>query len=257
MTRHTASTITDDALDALYARLDAYDSRATQHCETPAHGAERRADERPACCICPRTLWADEQHRYACRLCEQRITAHLAQLPDLVRDLHGLLLPGVHTAAPACRTRASSEPAAPIRLDVLDVITSVTATLDSWLRDWHEHLSWDAPAYRNDPLAEAAAALRANLPWAVEEHAAVNEFAAEINDLHRTATGMLDPAKRARRIGRCPVPVLDEIGRRGTCGAVLRYVPGATTVTCPWCRATWDALDLSAALAAEADGALY
>ncbi|MEV4739808.1 hypothetical protein [Streptomyces sp. NPDC049555] len=245
MTRHTASTITDDALDALYARLDAY---GRQQCTTAGRRAEA-TEERPTCCICPRLLWADELDRYVCRPCEQRITNHLAQLPGLVRDLHGLVLPGRHTGEPTYRNRVGMTPAAPLRLDVLDVITTVTATLDSWLRDWHEHLSWDAPAYRTDPLTEAAAALCTNTPWAVERHPAVAEFATEVAELHRTVTGLLDPAKRARRIGHCPAPGVD--GQQ-SCGAVLRYVPGATTITCSWCRTTWDTLDLSAALAAAA-----
>ncbi|MEU2514326.1 hypothetical protein [Streptomyces syringium] len=250
MTRHTASTITDDALDALYARLDAYGHHVARDCPAPGRRPEPGPGERPTCAICRRTLWADEQHRYACRPCEQRLTEHLAQLPALVLDLHRLLIPGAHTNVRGYRARPGSEAAAPVNLHVLDVITSATATLDSWLRDWHERLSWDAPVYRNDPLAEAATALRANVPWAVEEHPAVDEFATEIASLHRTATGLLDPAQRARRIGHCPVTVLDEHGGTRTCGAVLHYVPGATTVTCRWCRATWDALDLSATLAA-------
>ncbi|MEW2575357.1 hypothetical protein [Streptomyces syringium] len=246
MTRHTASTITDDALDALYARLDAYDHHAARECAAPGRRPEPGSGERTSCGICPRVLWVDEQHRYACRPCERRITEHLVQLPALVQDLHRLLIPGAHSSVGGYRARPGSKAAAPINLHVLDVITSATATLDSWLRDWHERLSWDAPAYRNDPLTEAATALRANLPWAVEQHPAVFEFAAEVAELYRTATGLLDPAKRARPIGHCPAPAADG---RHACGAVLRYVPGATTVTCRWCRTTWDALDLSAALA--------
>ncbi|GGX63328.1 hypothetical protein [Streptomyces hiroshimensis] len=246
MTRHTASTITDNALDALYARLDAYDRHDAPHDMTAGRRPGAIEEERPACCICPRLLWADEQHRYACRPCEQRITNHLAQLPGLVQDLHSLLLPGRHTGEPTHRNRVSTTPAAPLRLDVLDVITTATATLDSWLRDWHEHLSWHAPAYRKDPLTEAAAALRTNTPWAVERHPAVAEFATEVAELHRTVTGLLDPAKRARRIGHCPAPGPD--GQQ-SCGAVLRYTPGATTITCPWCRSAWDAIDLAALIA--------
>ncbi|MEU3355258.1 hypothetical protein [Streptomyces sp. NPDC037389] len=240
MTRHTASTITDDELDALYARLDAREAHARpgQHSE-PA--------QRPTCSICTRDLWSAERHRYACRPCERRIRDHLAQLPALVQDLHGLLMPGARTDAPAYRTRTCAEPPAPINLSVLDTITAVTVTLDSWLRDWHEQLAWDAPTYRKDPLGEAASALRLNVPWAVERHPAVAEFATEIGEAHRTVAGLLDPATRARRIGYCPASVEDD--ERHSCGAALRYVPGATTVTCSWCRTTWDALDLSAALA--------
>ncbi|MCA6090960.1 hypothetical protein LE181_02065 [Streptomyces sp. SCA3-4] len=201
----------------------------------------------PACTICARPLWADELHRYACRPCERRITAHLDQLPDLIHDLHGLLTPGTGPASSGPRGRAATEPSAPLRLGILDRITAATATLDSWLADWHDHLDWPPPAYRTDPLVEAAAALRTNLPWAVEKHPAVDEFAREIADLHGDATGLLDPAKRPRRIGYCPASAPDD--HTQACGAVLRYIPGATTVTCRWCGTTWDAIDLGAALA--------
>ncbi|MFQ6194859.1 hypothetical protein [Streptomyces sp. NPDC000405] len=247
MTRHTASTVTDDALDALYARLDAYERHDAPHSTAAGRYVGTIEEERPACRICPRLLWADELHRYACRPCEQRLTEHLAQLPGLVRDLRGLLLPGAHTSGPTYRSRSGRVPAAPLRLDVLDVITAVTATLDSWLRDWHETLSWDAPTYGKDPLAEAAAALRANILWAVEQHPAVADFATEVAELYRTVTSLIDPAKRARRIGNCPTPIEEE--ERRTCGAVLRYTPGATTITCPWCRGAWDAIDLAALMA--------
>ncbi|MEU5424217.1 hypothetical protein AB0H73_01220 [Streptomyces olivoreticuli] len=203
--------------------------------------------DRLTCTICQRALWADEWHRYACRPCERRITDQLGQLPDLIRDLHGLLTPGSGRAPHGLRVSASTEPPAPLRLDVLDRITAATAALDSWLADWHDRLQWAAPVYRSDPLTEAATALRANVPWAVEHHPAVDDFAREISELHSGVTGLVDPATRARRIGHCPAPAPDDATQ--ACGAVLRYVPGAVTVTCRWCRTTWDALDLGAALA--------
>ncbi|MDT0451856.1 hypothetical protein [Streptomyces hesseae] len=203
--------------------------------------------DRPTCTVCTRPLWDAERHRYACRPCERRIADHLDQLPDLIHDLHGLLAPGSGRALDGPRTRASSEPQAPIRLHILDRIAAATATLDSWLADWHDHLEWTPPTYRADPFTEAATALRANLPWAVEQHAAVDDFAREIAELHSDATGLLDPARRARRIGHCPAPAADDPTQ--ACGAVLRYVPGATTVTCRWCRTVWDAIDLGVALA--------
>ncbi|WP_367129949.1 MULTISPECIES: hypothetical protein [Streptomyces] len=202
---------------------------------------------RPTCTICHRPLWDDERHRFACRPCERRTADHLDQLPGLIRDLHGLLIPGVRRTLDGPITRSSAEPPAPIRLDILDRITSAAAVLDTWLTDWYDHLQWSAPMYRTDPLAEAAAALRTNLPWAAECHMAIDAFAQEIADLHSDATGLLDPGKRARRIGHCPAPAPDDPAQ--ACGAVLRYVPGAATVTCRWCRTTWDAIDLGAALA--------
>ncbi|MFI9204020.1 hypothetical protein [Streptomyces sp. NPDC053048] len=201
--------------------------------------------DRLTCAICPRPLWSDEQHRYACHPCEQRMADELDQLPGLITELHSLLTPGVRSSTPRLTTRTSTEPQAPLNLGILDRITATTATLDSWLTDWHDHLGWQAPTYRTDPLTEAAAALRNNLPWAVEHHPAIDDFAFEIRDLHRDTTGLINPTKRPRRVGQCPAPSPDS----PSCGAVLRYVPGATNVTCRWCRTSWDALDLGAALA--------
>ncbi|WEB41528.1 hypothetical protein MOV08_21140 [Streptomyces yunnanensis] len=135
-----------------------------------------------------------------------------------------------------------TESPAPINLHVLDHITKTTATLDSWLVDWHDHLGWAPPSYRTDPMAEAASALRANLPWAAEHHPAIADFMNEVTDLHRTATGLLDPAARPRRIGTCPTALDDS----EPCGAPLRYVPGSAAITCGWCGAVWDPLDLAA-----------
>ncbi|MFB7630676.1 hypothetical protein ACFC0M_06980 [Streptomyces sp. NPDC056149] len=155
-------------------------------------------------------------------------------------ELRSFLVPASRTDGP--RVAASKEPPAPINLHVLDQITKTTATLDSWLSDWHDHLGWTPPSYRTDPLAEAANALRANLPWAAEHHPAVADFITETHELYRSAAGLLDPATRPRRVGTCPT-ILDA---DHACGAPLRYVVGAASITCGWCGAAWDPLDLAA-----------
>ncbi|ANZ17470.1 hypothetical protein O1L44_16360 [Streptomyces noursei] len=193
-----------------------------------------------ACAACHRVLWADEQHRLACRPCERRTADVLSGLPEMVHELHGHLAPGTRPAGP--RVTTSAELPAPINLHVLDQIAHTIATLDSWLADWHNHLGWAPPSYRTDPLTEAATALRTNLSWAVEHHPAIGDFGNEINELHRSVTGLLDPAARPRRIGTCPT----SLDGGSACGAALRYVPGAATVGCRWCGTEWDPLDLAA-----------
>ncbi|GAA0423740.1 zinc finger domain-containing protein [Streptomyces luteireticuli] len=207
------------------------------------------APERPACVICTSTLWTTERGRYACRLCERRIAGHLDDLPALVRDLHALRIPGTNGRRTAVRSSGKPESPAPVRLHILDLIDLTKATLVGWLSDWHDLLGWAAPTYWSDPLTEAATALRRNLPWAVESHAAVDEFAREIHDLHRDVIGLVNPATRARPVGKCPT-----VKEGGPCGATLRYAPGALSIRCAWCGTLWDALDLSTAFRATDEG---
>ncbi|MFE7609232.1 hypothetical protein [Streptomyces celluloflavus] len=188
--------------------------------------------DRPTCVVCHHALWHTEQHRYACRPCEQRLAEQLTDLPGLIAHLHTLLTP--HTGAPGPRVTATKEPPAPLDLGVLDQITGTTAVLDTWLTDWHDRLGWSPPTYHADPLTEAARALRLNLPWAVENHPAMDDFATELRDLHHQATATLDPPERTIPAGTCPTVTEDS-----PCGTALRIAPGDTVIHCPKCATQW------------------
>lgn len=161
----------------------------------------------PTCVVCHRDLWHTEHHRYACRPCETRTAEQLNGIPRPVSDLEDMLAPGARFRADSGgRGPSRVHSPMPCDIDVLSLLApgGIIAGLDTWVRDWCDRLEWSVPAYRVRPIDEAAAFLRRNLPWAVECHPAVDEFATEISDLVREVTAITDPPDRALRLGHCP-----------------------------------------------------
>ncbi|MGW3491959.1 hypothetical protein, partial [Streptomyces sp. NPDC001054] len=184
----------------------------------------------PACVICHRTLWADEQHRYACPPCTLRIAEDLAALPGLYAQLPTVLAPGSGNGGPA--VSGSRTAPLPLRLEPLSLHArgGVTATLQSWIEDWHETLGYQPQRWTGglqQQCEQAVARLQLLLPWAAEEHPAIDDMAREIRELRRACERQItgEPPERRIRLacpcGRVLAVTLDTLGRE--CGCGVRY----------------------------------
>ncbi|MFJ4799184.1 hypothetical protein [Kitasatospora purpeofusca] len=196
----------------------------------------------PRCCICHRELRTDEQDRQACRLCEATIGQHLADLPGLYRELDDHLAPA---AGPRQYTTGGPvEAPLPLHLEALSLQAAggIATVLVTWVADWCDHLGWTMPAMparSRAQLAEAAAFLRRNLPWAAEQHPAVDDFAAEVRQLHDAVQRITAPVEPPHIVGRHPA----DPGAVEACGGLLEMRPGGTTVRCTRCTAAWGPLE--------------
>ncbi|WP_435246370.1 hypothetical protein [Streptomyces sp. NRRL F-5630] len=184
----------------------------------------------PACVICHRALWTDEQHRYACPPCTLRIAGDLAAIPGLYAQLPTVLAPGSGSGGPA--VSGSRTAPLPLRLEPLSLHArgGVTATLQSWIEDWHETLGYQPQRWTGglqQQCEQAVARLQLLLPWASEEHPAVDDFAREVRELRRACERQItgEPAERKIRLacpcGRILAVTLDTLGRE--CGCGVRY----------------------------------
>ncbi|WP_432091052.1 hypothetical protein [Streptomyces sp. NRRL F-5630] len=187
----------------------------------------------PACVICHRTLWVEEQHRYACRPCTLRISGDLAAIPNLYAQLPTVLAPGSGNGGPA--VSGSRTAPLPLRLEPLSLSArgGVVTVLQTWLADWHEALAYRHPRWQGglqEQCEQVVARLQLLLPWAAEEHPAMKEFADEVRDLRGACERQITGEPRARRIhvtcpcGRTLAITVDTLGRE--CGCGQRYARG-------------------------------
>ncbi|WP_255951586.1 hypothetical protein [Streptomyces odontomachi] len=193
----------------------------------------------PACTICHRALWQDELAAYACRLCTERIDRDLRTLagPEgLYARLSLVLAPGRGADGPA--VSGSRTAPLPVRLEPLSLQArgGVVTVLQTWLIDFHERLAYRHPRWEGTlqgQLDQAVARLRVLLPWAAEQHEAVDEFAREVATLRRQCEGQLSGEPAPRR-----VPV--QCG----CGHVLRITLDTTGARCPGCETQYGHAEL-------------
>lgn len=186
-------------------------------------------NETAFCLICRRGLWDDEQGRYACRLCEQRID----------RDLYALAGPAGLYARVCLRNdpaqgghgpavTATRTPGIPGSLDVLDLTADggMVTDLETWVTDWASYgLAQPCRGGRlQHRVDEAVATLRLNLPQAVGRHPAIDEFSKEIGTVRRRCEGIIGQEPGARRFGvLCP------------CGRVLTITLDTPGKDCAGC----------------------
>lgn len=170
----------------------------------------------PRCICCHSLLFADELGRQACFRCEDRTGEHLAQLagPEgLYARLSGSLAPGRAGSGPS--VSGSRTAPLPLRLEPLSLMArgGVVTILQTWLVDWHELLGWTYPRFEGDlrqQCDQVVARLRANLPWAAEQHPAFDEFAREVAHVEgacrRQVTGER-PERRVTVVCHCGQPL--------------------------------------------------
>ena len=172
-------------------------------------------NETVTCIVCARELWEDELGRYACKPCERRIDDRLAAIAGpygLYARLCLRMEPGAHTGGEI--VSGSSSPSIPANLQILDLTASggLIGTLESWVEDWAScGLAARGTGGRlQHRIDQAIGTLRLNLPRAVERHAALDEFAREINSIYRTCTALVEggrePVKATATCQACGSP---------------------------------------------------
>jgi hypothetical protein len=169
--------------------------------------------------------------------CARRLDRGLADLPDLYALMGAVLAPGAVAGSGRVSGNTKTAPL-PARIEPLSLREEMVPLMATWEADWHE-LRDMAPARRGNSehdLAGIVTWLRAHLPWAIEYHLAVQEFAADVDRLvHdcRQAAGLLP---RMMRIGDCPnVPD----GEQQPCATALYADPTGDAIRCRRCGARW------------------
>lgn len=186
------------------------------------------------CTICLRPT--DEREPIRHDRCAHRLDRSLAALPGLYALMGAVLAPGAVAGGGRVSGNTRTAPL-PVRIEPLSLRASggIVAAVATWEADWRDARGL-APARRGssqDDLAGIVVFLRLHLPWAIEQHPAIQEFADEVSRLvHecRQAGGLLPSMTR---VGECPALVGEE-----ACGAALYADPMAEAIRCR-CGARW------------------
>lgn len=193
------------------------------------------SDALPNCPICLKSI-DPERESIRHQRCAERLDANLADIPGLYALMGDVLAPG--TAGDRTRVSGTRTAPLPVRLEPLSLRArgGIVTVLATWEADWRETRGM-APAERGTSERDLAAIvmwLRAHLPWAVEYHAGIREFADEVRDVVRECHAAAGLLPSMMRIGCCPALVEGE-----TCGTVLRVDPQAEEIRCRKCRNCW------------------
>lgn len=220
----------------------------------PTHlSAAPDADQEPEyrCSCCSRLLFADELERFACRICEQRASQQVTELPSLYEQLGDMLTPGSGGSDTSERVRTSKTPPLPVALQPLNlraaggIATKLQAIEDDWRAalGWtqgprHDGHRWIASWRTKSPtyaVAGHAEFISNNLLWAVGSYPEVAYDIDVISDLYWQAKNTL-AGKRVRLIYvRCRA--LYEDGTE--CGSQMAVDINKTSARCPSCATRW------------------
>ncbi|WP_344500506.1 hypothetical protein [Streptomyces enissocaesilis] len=173
--------------------------------------------------------------------------AHLESLPGLYDGLLPYLTPA--GGAREGRAAKGGPPGLPVVEEILDLrgpggIVGVVEGWTSVIRTDRRMAPRPAAGLGVEGRLRAGVAeLLGHMPWIAVSWPDAGPFATDIKQLADSVRSITDPrapGEVGRRLGKCPA--IDTSGV--ICGAVLRYYPGAATVTCPWCQcafppATW------------------
>lgn len=188
-----------------------------------------------ACTICRRAT-DPERDPIRHQRCADRLRANLVDIPGLYALMGAVLMPG--SVGGTGRVSGTRTAPLPVRIEPLELRArgGIIAVMASWEADWREMRDF-APAQRGISERDLAAIvlwLRAHLPWAIEHHPGVDEFAGEVRDVVqqcRAAAGLLPCMMR---IGECPALVDEE-----ACGAALYADPQGHEIRCRRCGTSW------------------
>lgn len=189
------------------------------------------------CAVCTRRT-----RNRVCPGCQNRLDERLADLPALYQALGDHLEPGTTDTAYVTGSRT---PPTPTNLTALDLRGpgGITTLLGDWEADWRATLGWSPPPFRGSleqALPGVVGFLRNNLLWAVDQHPAIEDFAAEISRLHASASVLTTREERRPPLGYCPATADDG----AVCGQPVRWPrPADDAVQCPaghqWPRSQW------------------
>lgn len=168
-----------------------------------------------------------------CDGCRDRLATDLTALPSAYAAVDAEPVRGTTEI----RSRAfESKP--PLNITALSLLGPGTVTplaiLDFWVQDWAGMLEQELPVAT---VATLAVFLAARLPWACDQHPAIDGFAADLREL----TGQLrafEGKDRGASVGRCPRQIGDE-----RCGTQLYVDPYVDEIQCTRCRQKWKRRD--------------
>ena len=200
-----------------------------------------------------------ETKRMACDRCEAKMRRQLDDLPRLMEQASANLIPGQGGDG------RSTERTLGINVAALDVAAGfdAIAVLESWERIWREDygLSQYGLATATLPDDRAATLLRhlvaflgSWLAKSCTEHPAIDDFAAELRQVHRSSQQAAGQTRRTAWRVTCPADTDD-----GECGTVL-IVSGEDfdgSITCRGCRTTWPTERLLRVVASSKDSELW
>lgn len=195
-------------------------------------------NEMNSCTICQR-----ETSRMACDRCESRMRRQLNDIPRMMIDASGNLIPGQGGDG------RSTERTLGINLAALDACAGfdAIAVLESWERVWRE--DYDLTPYgpasyertKNDcsnaqMLRGIVGFLLSWLTKSCDEHPAIDEFSRELHDIYRQMQQATGETKRAAWRVTCPADTQD-----GECGTQLRVTQEDFDghVSCRGCGTNW------------------
>lgn len=187
------------------------------------------------CTICRRPTDSDRDPVRHQR-CATRLGENLRDIPAHYALMGAVLAPG--TSSAAARVSGTRTAPLPVRLEPLNLRArgGIITILATWEADWRETRGL-TPATRGLSATDLSAIvlwLRAHLPWAITEHPAVDEFAAEIRDLLHQCRAVAGLLPTMTRIGDCQALDGDQ-----QCGAALYADAHAEEIRCRRCGSRW------------------
>lgn len=212
------------------------------------HDADQEPEYR--CSNCARLLFADELDRYACRICEQRASKQLSELPALYDELGDLLTPGSGTSDAGGRVKTSKSAPLPVALQPLSLRApgGIVAGLQAIEDNWRAALGWTmAPRsdgirvfapWRTNPQAaipEHARFIINNLLWACASYQEVPYDLDVISDLYWQAKNTITGSRPRLIHVRCRALYDDG----GECGEKMTVDINKTSARCPVCVTRW------------------
>lgn len=207
---------------------------------------------------CKRQLWVAEAGRWACRPCEDRTSARLAELPGLFRQLDStaaLMKGASRTSSGGSGTRTAPIPP---RLDVLALVGpgGVAARLSAIEDSWRKVLGWTVAPWRGSPaqaVPQLVKFLADNLLWAASSYEEVGQDVDELRRLHGQCKAAIENKQTHGdvKIGLCPELVED-----ARCFEQLYASARSFKTACARCGTSWQGEDEWRALRAAQERAL-
>ena len=211
------------------------------------HPAELDEYSWPVCVTpgCKRQLWVAETGRWACRPCEDKTAARIAELPALYQrlDTTAALMRGARR--PGAGGGGSKTPPIPPRLEVLALVGpgGVAARLSAIEDAWRAALGWTVAPWRGSPAQAVpllAEFLTNNLLWACSSYEEVGQ---DIDDLRRLHTQCKNVVEQKQTPGNVKIGLCPTIVEERQCAEQLYASARSFKTACTACGASWEGED--------------